>query len=191
MRRFAQIGYLAVLLAVGGCLSVRASGKSFTPQGLAAPGWTGTPNVPVLHQTRELDCGPVAAAMLLGFWGRPAAPDALRAEAGVPTSHGLTAGTVRDLVKARGLEAYLVEGDVADLERELAAGRPVLVGLAKPFSDKEAIGHYEIVAGVNRTDGRVATIDPAAGWREVPIKEFMAEWDPTKRLTLIVAPAAD
>ena len=184
---------LICLLLVAGCASTGGvGGEAFAPNRLAGePGWTGTPGVPVLRQTRELDCGPVAAAMLLGFWGHPVAPDALRAEAKLQPQHGLPAGELRDLLRARGLSAFLVEGGVDDLERELAAGRPVLVGLAKPFNEKQALGHYEIVAGLNRKADKVATVDPGGGWREYPLKVFMAEWDPTKRLTIIAGPTGN
>jgi ABC-type bacteriocin/lantibiotic exporter with double-glycine peptidase domain len=180
---------IGLVLAVAGCASTGVGGEAFAPNRLAGePGWTGTPGVPVLRQTRELDCGPVAAAMLLGFYGRPVAPDALRAEAKIQPQHGLPAGQLRDLLRARGLAAFLVEGGIDDLEKELAAGRPVLVGLAKPFNDKQALGHYEIVAGLNRKAEKVATVDPGGGWREYPMKVFMAEWEPTKHLTIIAGP---
>lgn len=181
---------IGLLVAAGCATTGGVGGEVFAPNRLAGePGWTGTPGVPVLRQTRELDCGPVAAAMLLGFWGRPVAPDALRAEAKIQPQHGLPAGELRDLLRARGLSAYLVKGGIDDLEHELAAGRPVLVGLAKPFNDKQALGHYEIVAGLNRKEEKIATVDPGGGWREYPLKVFMAEWDPTKRLTIIAGPA--
>jgi len=193
--RASLIGLFFFVAVVAACASTGmggAGGEAFAPNRLARePGWTGTPGVPVLRQTRELDCGPVAAAMLLGFWGRPVAPDALRAEAKIQPQHGLPAGELRDLLRARGLSAYLVEGAIDDLEHELAAGRPVLVGLAKPFNDKQALGHYEIVAGLNRKAEKVATVDPGGGWREYPLKVFMAEWDPTKRLTIIAGPTGN
>jgi ABC-type bacteriocin/lantibiotic exporter with double-glycine peptidase domain len=177
-------------LTFGACASYRGAARSFEPNRLAAPGWAATPAVPVMRQTRELDCGPVATAMLLGYWGQKAEPDDLRAEAGIGPDRGLPAGTIRALFKARGFSAFLVEGELADLERELEAGRPVLVGLAKPFSDKQARGHYEIVAGLNRQKGLVVTVDPGEGWREYPLDGFMAEWQPTKKLTLVVSPPA-
>ena len=178
---------LALVLTLSACVTTSGPGRSFEPQHLRETGWVATPDVPVMKQTRELDCGLVAAAMLLGYWGRHVEPDALRAEAGMKPDRGLPAGTLRDLLRARGLDAYLVEGELADLERELRAGRPVLVGLAKAFSDKQALGHYEIVAGLNLEKGIVVTVDPASGWREYPLDAFMKEWAPTKKLTLIAS----
>ena len=187
-----RVGLFGVLFVVACASTGGVGGETFAPNRLSGePGWTGTPGVPVLRQTRELDCGPVAAAMLLGFWGHPVAPDALRAEAKIQPQHGLPAGQLRDLLRQRGLAAFLVEGAVEDLERELAAGRPVLVGLAKPFNEKQALGHYEIVAGLNRKAEKVATVDPGGGWREYSLKVFMAEWEPTKHLTIIAGPTGN
>ncbi len=187
-----QAWILGLVVVCAGCAGVRELGKPFEPNRLARePGWTAAPNVPVLRQTRELDCGPVATAILLRFWGKHGEPDALRAEAGVKPDRGLPAGTIRDLLTARGLSAFLVEGELGDLQRELAAGRPVLVGLAKPFSKDKALGHYEIVTAMNPALAQVVTVDPGAGWREYSLDVFRAEWEPTKNLTLIVAPMAD
>src|SRR5262249_55661815 len=130
------------LVVAGGCAGSRVAGKAFEPTRLSREsGWTAAANVPVLRQTRELDCGPGADANLLDCRGSQAEPHAPRLGAGVKPDRGLQAGAIRQPLRARGLLAYLVVGDVGDLQRELAAGRPVLVGLAKPFSDKEALGH--------------------------------------------------
>jgi hypothetical protein len=128
--------------------------------------------------------------MVLRFWGQWATPAELRTAAGTPEGLGVQAGTLRDVLRKRGLEAYLVEGDLDDLERELGAGRPVLVGLAKPYTNG-IYAHYEVVAGLNRARGVVATVDPGAGWRQNTLAGFMQEWQPTHHLTLVVSPAAD
>jgi hypothetical protein len=36
----------------------------------------------------------------------------------------------------------------------------------------------------------VATLDPAIGWRRNSVSGFLAEWDPTGRLMLVVSPPA-
>jgi hypothetical protein len=177
---------LALIALAAGCTSAyRGSAHPFSPSALSRDaGWTSVAEVPVLRQEAELDCGPTAAAMMLAYWGRAASPASLRLAPG----HGLQAGTLRDLLRARGLEVYLVEGGLDDLERELGEGRPVLVGLAKPYQNG-IYAHYEIVAGVNRARGLIATIDPASGWQEDTVTGFMREWRPTHHLTLVVSPA--
>src|SRR5262249_30975534 len=140
-------------------------------------------------QPRELDCGPAAAAMVLGFWGYRTDPDALRSASGTPISSGVQAGTLRDLLRLRGFEAFLVEGSLDDIERELQAGRPVVVGLAKPYSNG-IYAHYEVVAGLNRARGLIATLDPGSGWTQNSFAGFLAEWRPTHNLMLVVSPPA-
>jgi ABC-type bacteriocin/lantibiotic exporter with double-glycine peptidase domain len=183
---------IAALLVLVGCAGSREVGRAFEPRRLSSEsGWTAAANVPVLRQSRELDCGPVATAMLLEFWGRRVEPDELRVEARVKPDRGLAAGAIRHLLRARGLLAFLVVGDVGDLQRELAAGRPVLVGLAKPFAKDKALGHYEIVIAVNPSLNEVVTVDPGSGYRTYALEVFKAQWEPTKRLTLIVGPGAE
>jgi hypothetical protein len=91
------------------------------------------------------------------------------------------------VARRRGLHAFIVRGEVADLEREVAAGRPVVVGLVKPYGKKKVLTHYEVVVGLNRTKKLVVTLDPAAGWRENELASFLREWEPSKRLALVVS----
>jgi ABC-type bacteriocin/lantibiotic exporter with double-glycine peptidase domain len=183
---------LAALLAAAGCAAAyRGGARPLEPAALARePGWVAVASVPELRQGRELDCGPTATAMVLGFWGRPSSPDDLRVESGTPTSSGVQAGTLRELVRARGLEAYLVEGTFDDLERELGSGRPVLVGLAKPYTNG-IYAHYEVVVGLNRSRQTVATLDPGTGWSQNSFNGFQNEWRPTHHLMLVISPPAE
>src|SRR5882672_9652662 len=184
--------FIAALVALAGCAGSWEVGRAFEPGRLSSEsGWTAAANVPVLRQSRELDCGPVATAMLLEYWGQRVEPDALRVEAGLKPDRGLAARTIRHLLRARGLVAFLVVGDVGGLQRELAAGRPVLVGMAKPFAKDEALGHYEIVIAMNPGLNEVVTVDPSFGYWTYALEVFKAQWEPTKRLTLIVGPGAE
>src|SRR5262249_25595108 len=100
---------------------------------------------------------------------------------------GIQAGWLRDYLRAHGVVAFLVHGTVDDLRASLAAGRPVLVGLAHPDHQHP---HYEVVAAINLARGVVVTIDPAHGWRERGTDEFAAAWDASQRLTIIVHDAS-
>src|SRR5688572_12793621 len=127
----------AVLLVVlsatlGACVTVRSAGRPLSPgQLVTEPGWLAVRDVPLVRQRRDMDCGPAAAAMVLGYWERAATVDDIRAASGVPDRRGVSAGALRDILRARGLDAYLIGGEIGDLERELAAGRPVLVGTVR------------------------------------------------------------
>lgn len=69
-------------------------------------GWVGVRSVPVLEQSGANDCGDVAAAMTLRYWGHPGGPEDVRAASGQPASVGLSAGFLRDHLRAQGPRAY-------------------------------------------------------------------------------------
>lgn len=174
--------------ASSGCVSYSTytgSATAFAPAQLERePGWLAVRDVPVVKQQSEIDCGAAAIAMVVTYWTtEPAAR--LLAELRPVRKPGLEAGRLRDFARRRDLAAYLVSGQVADLERELAAGRPVLVGLVKP-QRKGALTHYEVVVGFNRQRGIVVTLDPARGWRQNDLRGFLAEWKPAANLALVI-----
>jgi ABC-type bacteriocin/lantibiotic exporter with double-glycine peptidase domain len=186
--RLLLAGLVALLAASTGCVSYSTytgSATAFAPAQLERePGWLAVRNVPVVKQQSEIDCGAAAIAMVVTYWTtEPAAR--LLAELRPVRKPGLEAGRLRDFARRRDLAAYLVSGQVADLERELAAGRPVLVGLVKP-QRKGALTHYEVVVGFNRQKGIVVTLDPARGWRQNDLRGFLAEWKPAANLALVI-----
>src|SRR5262245_52314712 len=119
MRRAFSLSLVVVAGLVSACAGTRELGRPFEPRRLVKePGWTAAAaNLRPIRQTRELDCGPVATAMLLDFWGRDVDVEALRREAGMKPDRGLPAGDIRRLLRARGLLAFLVEGELGDLQR--------------------------------------------------------------------------
>lgn len=184
MRRAA----VAALLALAACSSYRGSARDFAPARLAQePGWLSVRAPGARRQRAENECGLVAAAMLLDYWQRPVTLPQLRAEAGPLPDRGIRAGRLRELVRARGLKAFLIHGRISDLERELARGRPVLVGLVKLYG-RTGLAHYELVVAIHRRRQIIVTLDPAAGWRENSFRGFLAEWKPSRNLTLVALP---
>jgi ABC-type bacteriocin/lantibiotic exporter with double-glycine peptidase domain len=183
--RVARTGALAVALIVAaGCAP--SLGRPFAPSRFEREGgWTAVRGVPLVLQRRQLDCGAAAAAMVLGYWRLPATADELRAASKIPEDRGLPAGWLRDELRVRGLESYLIEGTFEDLAHELAAGRPVLVGIVR-----ERIAHYQVVIGLDKEHRRVVVVDPVAGWLEVPRETFEAGWVHAKRLALVAFPPA-
>lgn len=180
---------LALALALGGgCATVVSAGRPFTPSRLATePGWLAVPRVPLVKQRRQMDCGPAAAAMVLAYWERPESVDAIRAASRVPDGRGVPAGALRDHLRARGLEAYLFGGEVADLERELGAGRPVMVGTVRR-GDGGLVAHYQVVVGYHPRRREVVVLDPAEGWLEIAWDVFDRRWTEAKHLALVAFP---
>jgi ABC-type bacteriocin/lantibiotic exporter with double-glycine peptidase domain len=177
-------------LTAAGCSSYLGSARDFDPAELdREPGWKAARDVRPVRQEGRADCGPAALAMLLGAWEVQADPREIAATASEPED-GVRAGDLRDFARRRGLRAFLVEGELADLDRELSLGRPVLVGLLQPHVGG-ARTHYVVVAGLNPERGLVAMLDPARGWRGDDVGGFLREWEPAGRLALVAFRAPD
>lgn len=174
---------LAFALAAPACYT--GSAHSLPANSVSAlahdPEWRIVRDVPFVAQQTTSDCGPAALAMVLAHFGAPPAttPELARGD--------VRAGTLRDVARSRGLEAYVVSGTFDDLFTQVARGRPVLVGLAKPmaFTGGRALAHYEVVVGVNRAKRLILSLDPAVGLRENTLEGFAREWAPTKQVTIV------
>jgi hypothetical protein len=122
--------------------------------------------------------------MLLDYWHRPAGLARLRDEVDPAPDRGVQAARLRTLLRAHGLDAFLLQGRIGDLEHELARGRPVLVGLVKPHG-RIGFDHYELVIAVHPRRRLVVTLDPAAGWRQNDYRSFTTEWQLARRVALV------
>jgi ABC-type bacteriocin/lantibiotic exporter with double-glycine peptidase domain len=148
-------------------------------------GWIAVERVPLMRQHGLYDCGPTALAMVLSYW-YPAVPTERWTLA--DSDRRLSAGELRDQARARGLAAFVVEGTIEDIAHELRRKRPVIVGTVKPVGGGKGVSHYEVVVGLHPQTKRIATLDPAAGWRQNTFEEFVKEWAPSGRLLLVVLP---
>lgn len=133
-----------------------------------------------------MDCGLAALAMIAGAWGHRWTLDELQ-RVSPPGEKGVRLGQLRDLARSRGLQAFAIKGTHADLERELAKGRPVLLGLLLPFQRNRALAHYEVAIAISPRDGSVITLDPATGKHMRRTKQVLEqEWKPSGHATLVV-----
>jgi ABC-type bacteriocin/lantibiotic exporter with double-glycine peptidase domain len=193
----ANLGRRAILLGVAAlCLSGAAAGcyrGTARTVSLAdidrEPGWTRVPNVRVIWQESEHECGVAALAMVLDRWGVPDAADDVRRRLPPPSERGIQARALRQAARERGFRAYLVSAGEADLVSEMRARRPVLVGLVQRYGGNRALTHYAVVVGVNETSRRVLLLDPGRGAREDDLASFDREWQDAGRLALVVAPS--
>jgi ABC-type bacteriocin/lantibiotic exporter with double-glycine peptidase domain len=176
-----------IALCAWGCLYRGAAVDADVRELQARPGWTVLADVPLLRQRGAQDCGFVALSALLRYWRVPAEPRALREEIQLPSDRPVSAAALRSLLQRRGFRAFLIAGERADLERHLRKGRPVLVGMLKPYAADRQLAHYELVVGIHPADG-VLTMDPASGWQRYPFEGFEREWSGAGHLTLIAAP---
>jgi len=148
------------------------------------PGWIYVRHVPLLRQHGDHDCGPTALAMVVGYY-QPGLRNSPLLDA--RTDVRASAADLRDRARALGLTAFVVEGQPEDLVHELQSGRPMIVGMAKP-TVQGAISHFEVVVGMHGPSRRIATFDPAEGWRQSSLFDFMTEWQATGRVLLVVMP---
>ncbi|HXU82987.1 MAG TPA: papain-like cysteine protease family protein [Polyangia bacterium] len=174
---------LTGLALLAGCYT--GSARTVSPAIVTAdPGWLLVRGVPFFQQGGELDCGPAALAMVLRYWGVPVTPDQIASAHPQSRARGLRAGELRSFARGRGLEAFLVAGQPADLRAELESGRPLIVGLGKPHFPQR-LAHYEVLIGLH-PDGRVLTLDPAHGWRVNTVQGFVEEWASAQQLALVI-----
>jgi ABC-type bacteriocin/lantibiotic exporter with double-glycine peptidase domain len=181
----ASLPIVVVALALGGCY--RGSAHAVSAGELSREGgWELVPDVPYIPQATEHACGVAALAMVFEHWGI-ARSEAEVLRPGAAGSQGITAGALRDLARAKGLHAFLIQGEEADLVREVELNRPVLVGLVQRYTDR-SYSHYEVVTGINRWTRRVLMLDPGRGLREDDLASFIVEWQGAGRLALVVGP---
>jgi ABC-type bacteriocin/lantibiotic exporter with double-glycine peptidase domain len=152
------------------------------------PGWVSAAPTPTVRQRGNADCGLAALAMVAGRWHVALTLDEAQRAVAAPTPRGVKLGELRKAARAKGLQAFAVAGDEAMLEHEVRAGRPVIVGLLRPYGRDRALSHYEVVVALRASaDGRqVVTIDPAGGWQVRNWTDLDAEWKPAGRPALVV-----
>jgi hypothetical protein len=188
--RAARIALAAAvaLLAPAGCSARLSYTGEARPVGPTEPdaGWLRAAPTPVVRQRTQSDCGLAALAMVAGAWGQRWSLDELAREARA-TKRGVKLGALRDLARARGLEAYAISAAHADLRRELAQGRPIVLGLVLPFELGRGLHHYEVAIALDPRDESVITLDPATGRRLRRARRVLdAEWEPAGRAALVV-----
>ena len=174
-------------LALGGCYRGSAHGVSAGDLGREA-GWELVSDVRYIPQAGEHACGVAALAMVFEHWGIARAEADVLGPGAAAGGQGVAAGDLRDLARAKGLQAFLITGDEGDLVREVGLNRPVLVGLVQRYSTR-SYSHYEVVTGINRRTRHILLLDPGHGLREDDLSSFAIEWQGAGRLALVVGPS--
>ena len=134
-------------------------------------------DVPYLSQTTDL-CGGAAAAMVLRYWGVPATAEEFAPLVDARRRGILTADLVQALER-RGVSAIPIRGEPADVQQQLALGRPViaLIGV------EGGLLHYVVILAWH--EGRVLLHDPArAPFRVAREAELLKAWQAGERWAL-------
>jgi len=140
--------------------------------------------VPDVVQATDFTCGPSALVAVLAYYGVAAEEGAVTREARTDPEIGAELEDLAEVARRRGLEADVREGlGLADLARELKAGRPVIVlnqswreDLGVPWGREWDSGHYLVVIGMDPDNVYVEdpALDGARGF--IPCGEFVERW---------------
>lgn len=131
--------------------------------------------------------------MVVEYWARQfpglekAQADAERIDKLLPATSpkGIQGEALKRYLDGRGFQAFVFEGELADLHNHFAKGRPVIVCLA-PKRNRGLL-HYAVVAGLDEKN--VWLNDPARGklFRE-DVERFITEWRATDNWALLAVP---
>jgi ABC-type bacteriocin/lantibiotic exporter with double-glycine peptidase domain len=149
--------------------------------------WTVAPHVTLVDQKGETDCGPAALDMMLARWGTARGAPLATAAAPAGGPEGASAGELRDEARRLGFESFVFPGSFGDLDFELGAGRPVLLGLVRQEGDKHA-AHFVVVVGHDGARKRWLLADPAHGWQTLRADELARQWKDASWVTLVLYP---
>ena len=177
---------LALIGLIGACAVPYTGGARPVQPTQLDDTWLRAAPTPVVMQQQMSDCGLAALAMVAGAWGRHWSIDDL-VHRYPPGNHGVKLGTLRDIARERGFEAFAISATRQDLEHELANRRPVLLGLMLPHDQNRNRSHFEVAIALDPRDGTVITIDPATGeWMRRSPKVLDLEWKAASYAALVV-----
>jgi len=162
-------------------------------------------DVEFVRQQTKYSCGAAALESVLTYWDAPLSQSWLL-ENVPPASikYGYRIGELKAIAQARNLKAFAVEADFAFLEKQIDAGRPVIVPLETKYLsgvyDYPFLGpisqfvyqtfmpsysHYVVVFGYEPE--RIWVMDPNEGMRSIKRKKFLKEWKKRGHAALLIA----
>lgn len=175
MRRYPdRIGLTAILVVavfgLGGCGSI-PDRVAALPAAQSSVEITATPFYP----QERYQCGPAALTTVLAFSGVHASLDTVTGLTYIPGREGSLQTEL--LATARSFERipYRIEGTMAALAAELAAGRPVLVLQNLGVSWYER-WHYAVVIGIDVASGEVVLRSGTDRRRVTSLDTFLRTW---------------
>ncbi len=185
---FPTFQFLLVAVLNLGCAFYQGTAKEVQPSLVVRDGnWVLAPRLPRVMQEANHDCGAAALAAVLRFWGHATSPDQVVA-ATRRTGQRLSAGDLEKYARSAGFSSYVFFGTMTDIVYELRRGRPVIVGVGKPYQEGKVLAHYEVVVGYEPTKRQVLLLDPASGWQVDSVEGFAKEWSFSKGVTVVVFP---
>jgi len=159
---------------------------------IAARAMTNQPlDVPFITQEKN-GCGAASVAMVVHYWGNlpakypvvAASPERVYQQLYDAERKGILLSDMKRYVEELGFNAFTLNGKWTDLERHLAKGRPIIVGLKR----NRAKGmHFAVVVGVDAT--HVWLNDPTRKKaNRVKQAEFRSHWELADSWMLLATP---
>jgi ABC-type bacteriocin/lantibiotic exporter with double-glycine peptidase domain len=143
-------------------------------------------NIPFYPDATD-QCGPSALASVLGYWGKPAAPERLRSEIYQARLKGSLTIDLLLAAESRGLSAEMLNGSLDRVKTELDNGHPLIAFVNEGYSFYP-IGHYLVLTGY---DDRRQCVFAHSGTRrdqEISYRKFEKQWKKTERWALLILP---
>jgi predicted double-glycine peptidase len=163
--------------------------------------------VPPIMQADDTPCGPACLASVAAYWSKPVSAGRLRECLGAKADQMAHSGDdLAAAARALGLDAYVFQGQLDDLDANLARGRPLIVlirrrplgalgelGLGATLPERIAAAmmarkqHWIVVVGTDRAG--IIAHDPALGMTRFDKETFDSWWAGMARLCVLVTPA--
>jgi len=174
---------LTAALAAGGCV---AYAPKIPAPGRGAHVLTGVP----VQSFGLKSCGAGSLSAVLSYYGPPVSLEELDKVLPKGRHEGVVTLDLVLEARRRGYDARLVEGTPELVERELLAGRPVILMLQvlNAPGNRNDLYHYVVVDGIERSRKllRVQLGDGKQRWTTFERLDYA--WRSTRRTTLLIAP---
>jgi hypothetical protein len=160
-------------------------------------------SVPPLLQDKEFSCGPTCVFAVATYW--EVDPGILLSNSPMRFGADMNAEELCRIAGLLALQAFSYSGSLADLEKQVNQGRPLLVLLPKPRYDEGYVfcvnhvplttvvdlvspraAHWALVIGFSRD--MIILQDPAHGRMAVPRLRFHRWWSAKQYTCVLIAP---
>lgn len=180
--RFSGMAGLFLFL-LAGCAQLPADMDSESPTSL---GRVEIGNVPFVPQ-EDQQCGPASLAMVLQAAGRKVTAEELSPQVYLPGREGSLQVEMLAATRRQGLVAYPLEGGLAALYAEVAAGNPVVV-LQNLGLSWIPVWHYAVVIGFDQGLGEVLLHSGTTSRLGMSAGVFSRTWKRSQEWAMLALP---